>query len=224
MSPLLPPTQGVAGKNLDETPRYLPLTYDHAVKICSDSTETAIAAFAGHGAIGQQTVSDFFSRVAANLNIEPASQDARVQQLGEEMVAARRAFFEELNLPFDQAPQTTILLAAPPLGAVGPRVWRIVLSGSEFHTQEILQGAGVWLEADAGFTLTLLYGWNTAIAEEVRKALGVDEKRFNRQSLHNVTCLPFPESTSGQCLSKMLWTSPCFAPRLKSRWSASCPE
>jgi hypothetical protein len=171
-------TQGIAGKNPDGTPRYLPQTYDHALKICSDLTGTAIAAFAGHGAIGPQTVSDYFSRVEATLDIEAQFQDARIQELANDMVEARRGFFQKIGIAFEQAPQTTILLAAPPVGAVAPRVWRLDLIGAGVQVQEILQAGGVWLEGNAGSTLTLLYGTNPQIMEELQKALGVDSTVF----------------------------------------------
>lgn len=171
-------TQGVAGKNPDGTPRFLPQSYDHAIKICHDFSETAIAAFAGHGAIGAQTVTDYFSRVTANLDADAPSQDARVQRLVDDMVVARREFAKQINLPFDQSPQTTVLLAAAPSGAVAPRVWHIDLNGSRATVKEILQNPGVWLEGNAGAALTLLYGSSGGIDDGLRRELGVDEATF----------------------------------------------
>lgn len=172
-------TQGIGGKNEDGTPRYLPQTYDHAVKICADFTETAIAAFAGHGAIGAQTVSDYFSRVEANLDVSPEVQDNRVQELGGGMVAARRDFFQGIGIALEQAPQTTMLLAAPPVGAVAPRVWRVELAGSDMQVQEILQAPGIWFEGNVESTLTLLYGSGGEIMGELQKALEVDSDTFH---------------------------------------------
>jgi hypothetical protein len=171
-------TQGLAGLNPDGTPLYLPQTYDHAVKISRDLSDTAIAAFSGYGSIGEQTTADYFSRLGANLLLPSTEQDSRVQEIAAGMVAARTAFSMKFKIPAEQVPTTILLLAAPPRDAVAPRVWRIELNGTSKDVSEILSFPGVWFEGDVNAVLTLLYGSSSIVMEGLRQELGVDPKRF----------------------------------------------
>lgn len=171
-------TQAPAGRNDDGTIRYLPQTYDSAVKLTSDLSETAIAAFAGHGNIGEQNATDYFSKIDANLNQDPSVQDQRVQEILADMALVRREFWAELRIPIEQAPSTTMLLVAPPAGATAPRIWRIDLVGSDGHIDEILQNAGIWFEGSIDMAMTLLYGCTSAQAVVLRRELGLDEETF----------------------------------------------
>jgi hypothetical protein len=53
-------TRCFAGFDPEGKPRFIDQTYDHAVKLVADRSETAIAAFAGNGNIGEQNAVDFF--------------------------------------------------------------------------------------------------------------------------------------------------------------------
>ena len=173
-------TQAPAGRNPDGTIRYLPQTYDSAVKIVRDFSETSIAAFAGHGNIGEQNATDYFSRVQAQMYQPPEIQDQRLREIVDEMVVARRDFWTELGLPLDQIPPTIVILAAAPQGATAPRVWRIELIGPEGAITEILKSAGVWFEGSIHMVMTLLYGLTGVQAEALRLELGVDQDVFSK--------------------------------------------
>lgn len=181
-------TQAWAGNNADGTPRFLPQTYDKAVKIVRDFSNTSIAAFAGHGNIGEQTVTDYFSRIAADLHTDVANQDQRVNLIAAQMAQARVDFANRLGFAPDQTPDTIGILVAPPAGAVAPRLWRIQLHAAESSVAEILANPGVWFEGSAGSVMSLLYARSAPFAEGLRQALGVDEPAFtaamNLQAQH----------------------------------------
>lgn len=65
------------GTKEDGTPNYVPQTYDHAVKITQDASSSAIAAFAGHGTIGEQNAVDYFARQHLDLHATLPSRTKR---------------------------------------------------------------------------------------------------------------------------------------------------
>jgi hypothetical protein len=151
-------TIGIGGRDTDGKPILLKQTFDNAIKVATDETHSAIAAFAGHGMIGNEVVTEYFAgQQLGSFRREPAAQDEAIRGLIGEMVEARRAVFEPAGV-FDSAPETTIILAAPGVGQP-PRVWQVTLKGSSFEMLEILQHGGVWLAGTCDIAIPLLYGF-----------------------------------------------------------------
>ncbi len=171
-------TSAVVGKNPDGSPRWVPQTYDHAVKLTKDASGTAIAAFAGNGNIGEQNAADYFSRVVADLHCEPDDQDARVQSIAKAMSQARIDVAARLGVAIAQLPETVVLLAAAPKNGIAPRFWRLELKADDAKIDEILQAAGVWFEGNADIAFALMYGALPAFEEGLRSVLGVDPTEF----------------------------------------------
>lgn len=183
-------TQAYVGNNPDGTPRFLPQTYDQALKIVRDLSNTAMAAFAGNGNIGEQTVTDYFSRVAADLHTDEPTQDQRVENIAVQMAQARTDFATRSGFPADRTPATIVLLAAPPHKAVAPRLWRIALEGAGHTVTEILKSPGVWFEGNADSVLSLLYGRLSQFTEAVRVHLGIDDKALADAHMAHSYLLP----------------------------------
>lgn len=171
-------TQSFVGVNDDGTPRWMPQTFDHAVKIVKDHSSTAIAAFAGFSNIGEQNAVDYFARLHANLHLAAEARDPVVKDLAAAMVDERRRASEKYGFAFKEAPQTIALIAAPPVDRAAPRLWKIDLVGEEADVQEILNWPGVWVEGSAGITFALLHGLGGERLEAVRAKLSVEPAVF----------------------------------------------
>jgi hypothetical protein len=173
-------TQGPAGKNPDGTVRWLPQTYDHAVKITQDGSSTAVAAFAGHANIGHQSAVDYFARQDLWLEVAPAEQDEKLRAMANRMMEERHRAAATYGYPPENMAPTTILLAAPPTEGVAPRVWRIGLQGKDAEVREILQTPLVWFEGSPAATMALLYGLDGQRAEALRERLGIEPETFQQ--------------------------------------------
>jgi hypothetical protein len=173
-------TQATGGIEADGTPRLIPQTYDHAVKLVQDRSGSLIAAFAGYGNIGKQAAADYFSRLELAFPTATDAQDVRLRGIVDDMVTERKAFFKELNIPPGKIPQTSAMLAAASVDRLAPRIWRVSLEGETSSVIEILQNPGVWVEGSSDLALTLLYGHTGVQWEELRRALGVGGDEFEK--------------------------------------------
>lgn len=171
-------TQSVAGINEDGSPNFILQTYDHAVKITLDHDETALAAFAGNGTIGEINATDYFSTRSANLAGDRVEQDKAIKEMLGDMVETRKQFFLARELSPDQAPFTIALIAAAPRGERAPRVWRLELNGFSGEVNEILENSGVWFEGQNDNVLSLFYGYRAEYIGEVKSKLDIDEEKL----------------------------------------------
>jgi hypothetical protein len=152
-------TMGIGGRQPDGKPIFVTQTFDNAIKIAQDETASAIAGFAGHGLIGNQTVTDYFAmQHLTDLRRERPTQEEALKRLVADMVEQRRAFYEPLGAS-EIAPETVVILAAPNADPPSTRVWQITLRGNTSDVLEILHKGGVWLAGACHVALPLLYGF-----------------------------------------------------------------
>src|SRR5689334_12495138 len=95
-------TVGIVGHDENDQPRFVDQTYDNAVKIVSDRSNTTMAMIAGHANIGQESAMDFF--MARDLREFSASgdQDQRLSDLVNSMVDQKKKFWESVQVPEDK--------------------------------------------------------------------------------------------------------------------------
>jgi len=179
-------TVGFSGTGPDGNPLYLPQTYDHAVKVVHDLSETTVAAFAGFGNIGEQSASDYFSRLSVFLSRPGAEQDDAVESLMTDMVEHRQRFFTKIGISPDARQSTRCLLLGSPTDRTAPRVWRISLEGEGASRMEILQTPNIWLEGSYDAAFPLLFGHSGSYFEAVRQKLGLDQPCFDDVMAHAI--------------------------------------
>ena len=193
-------TQAIGGFDDDGTPRFLPQTYDHAVKIVQDRSGSAICAFAGYANVGPQNAAGYFSCLNLKFGEDPAEQDGEIDRMVAGMFEERNKFFDQLKVPPENRAVTSLIVAAGANGSLVPRFWRIVFEGETSDVTPILQAPGVWLEGSADLAMTLLYGYTGVQLDTIKTALGIDNKGFEKASdavtrlapIHRINFWPMP--------------------------------
>lgn len=173
-------TSGLAGFEQDGTPRWVKQTYDGATKVVHDRDCNIMVMVAGHANVGDVGATDFVSTLNFPYYGGSAStdQDDGLQALLiDPMVSRKRARWEATQIPPDQWPGPTMLLAASSSDGLTPRVWLAELSGEGFQLSEPFTGPGIRLEGSFLDAFTLLYGYSPSVLEEVATLLDVEPAR-----------------------------------------------
>lgn len=170
-------TSGIIGYEENGSPRWVEQTYDNATKVVHDGSKTLMALVAGEANIGQETATDFImTRGLSNL-AGPGDQNAEIAKLVSSMVERKRAYWETTQVPSENWPGPTLLLAAPASSSDVPRVWRVRLDGPDSAIEEVLTSPGIRLEGSYNEAFGLLYGFHPEVLTEVTSQLGVDMPR-----------------------------------------------
>jgi hypothetical protein len=110
-----------------------------------------------------------------------AEQDTGLRSIVlEPMVERKRARWAVSQVPPEQWPGPTMLLAAASPDSITPRVWRADLSGPDVQLSEPMSGPEVRLEGSYWDVYGLLYGYEPRVMTEVCELLDVDAARFHR--------------------------------------------
>jgi hypothetical protein len=168
-------TAALAGFNQDGTPRWLPQTYDNAVKVARDLSGRMMAMVAGHASIGETIATDFIT--TRDLNPRTPSVEAQTDHLWElisQMVDTKRSYWATTPIQPDDWPGPVMLLAAPAADGSRPRVWRIDLSGPGASAQEILQNPYIRLEGSFNEIYSMLYGRDPEVLQSLIAQLNLD--------------------------------------------------
>lgn len=167
-------TSGIIGYEENGDPRWVEQTYDNATKVVHDGSKTLMALVAGEANIGQETATDFImTRDMSILGASP-DQDEHISRLVSSMVDRKRVYWETTQVPPENWPGPTLLLAAPSPQANVPRVWRVRLDGPEAETEEILASPGIRLEGSYNETFGLLYGNHPEVLTGLANQLGIE--------------------------------------------------
>ncbi|WNZ59924.1 hypothetical protein QEG98_28380 [Myxococcus sp. MxC21-1] len=169
-----------APTGLDPTgkPVFVSQSYDNAFKIVHDTSQSAMAMFIGAANIGAGSAMSYFSRLSLSLDTTPEKQNSRVTAFTQDVETDRHSYWSSSGLPREKWPGPITILAAPPTGALTPRVWRLDFTHQGTH-QEILPIPGVWLEGSSRQAFNLLYGIDPPVIESIKNELEVDEAEWN---------------------------------------------
>lgn len=183
-------TAGLIGYDEKGSPQWVEQTYDNATKVVHDRSQTVMAMVAGHANIGRDTATDFIStqdliRLKLVASIEDQERD--ITNLIAAMVERKRAYWETTQVPPDNWPGPTVLLAAPSVKGV-PRVWRAQLDGQESQVSEILTRPWIWLEGAYNEAFTLLYGYDSSVLDSLSKQLGIEWGKL-QETVNNLKVL-----------------------------------
>lgn len=157
----------VAGLKEDESPHWVEQTYDNATKVAHDLNKRLMVMVAGHANVGRVATTDFISRKSFQLFNDTAAQDQAVFDLVNALAEEKRLFWSESQVPEEQWPGPTLLLASPGPGGLEPRVWRVRLEGSGFGTEDILQSPSIRLEGAYAEAYSLLYGFHPEVLGKI---------------------------------------------------------
>jgi hypothetical protein len=149
-------------------------TYDNATKVVHDGSRTLMAMVAGEANIGQETATDFImTRDFGSLQFS-ADQDSEISKFVASMVERKKTYWEKTQVPPENWPGPTLLLAAPSSQGNVPRIWRVRLDGPESEIEEILTSPGIRLEGSYDETFGLLYGHHSEVLRGLARELGID--------------------------------------------------
>lgn len=166
-----------AGVDSKGAPLFVSQSYDNAFKIVHDTSQSAMSMFVGAANIGADSAMSFFSRLDLALNTTPEKQNSRISVFTNDVEAERQKYWGPFNLPREKWPGPITILAAPPSGALTPRVWRLDFSNRSPHA-EILENPGVWLEGSYSQAFTLLYGIEGRTTQMIKEALRLTDEEI----------------------------------------------
>lgn len=170
-------TRGVVGIEDSGEPRWQEQTYDNATKVVHDRNHALMAMVAGYANLGQVTATDFISTQSFSMGGTNEEQDRWVNELISAMVERKRAYWSTTQVPPENWPGPTLLLATPGTwGKNNPRVWRTELEGEGSKVSEILQEPGIKLEGSYDEVFCLLYGIHFEVLKGVCAELGIAEE------------------------------------------------
>jgi hypothetical protein len=172
-------TQGVVGFDENRAPVWQTQTYDHAVKVVHDRTETLMSMAAGHANIGNIAATDFISSHSLTIGENVQEQDRNVRALVDSMEATRRSYWESTQVEPDRWPGPTLLLAFPAPDRRTPRIWRVALEGAQPNIEEIMQEPGIRLEGAYNEVFSILYGWHPQVLDGFRRFLEISDARMS---------------------------------------------
>jgi len=136
-----------------------------------------MAMVAGHANIGRTAATDLISTQVFKV-ADPASElDQKIDLLVQFMVTRKSDYWKTTQVPPEQWPGPTLLLAAPGPAEV-PRVWRVDLVGEAATKTEILTSPAIKVEGSYDEVFGLLHG----IHPEVLNGMGI-ELNFPAESL-----------------------------------------
>ncbi|MBI2218780.1 MAG: hypothetical protein HYU51_15960 [Candidatus Rokubacteria bacterium] len=181
-------TSGIEGIQEDGSPLWLEQTYDNATKVVHDRSRTLMAMAAGHANVGRLPASDVIARMTLPRTGSNASQDTEISALVKRMVEMKSEYWKTTDIPADQWPGPTLLLAAPSPDGETPRVWQVKLAGAGSEMTEILTDPGLKVEGSYDEVFALLYGIDSAVIRAIRQELGVSAEKF-REALANAKVL-----------------------------------
>lgn len=181
-------TSGVAGYEEDGSPRWVEQTYDNATKVVHDRSQTLMAMVAGHANIGRVTATDFVSTQSLELPGSRENQDQQIASVVSAMVYRKRDYWATTQVPPENWPGPTVLLAAPWPAENIPRVWRVRLDGPESNVSEILTEPGIRLEGSYDEVYGLLFGYEPSVLTGIRDELGVPPDRL-KEAITNLKVL-----------------------------------
>lgn len=162
----------VAGLKDDGSPHWVEQTYDNATKVAHDLRNRLMVMVTGHANVGRASATDFVMRKAFAVFGDAAAQDQAIAALVNEMVEEKRLFWSQSQVPEEQWPGPTLLLASPGPGGMEPRVWRIVLEGKGASIEEILSQPAIRLEGSYAEAYSLLYGFHPDVLGRIAGQLG----------------------------------------------------
>ncbi len=169
--------RGLAGLEEDGSQRWVNQTYDNAVKVVCDRSRTAMALFAGNVNLGQISAIDFF--MANDLSgIRLDQQEKVIQSLVESMDAKKHEFWSQTEVPADNWPGPSILIATPPTTGTAPRIWLLRLLGEKGTFEEVLKIPSVILEGAYYEVFSLLYGYHPTVLEGFADTLKVSKEEI----------------------------------------------
>lgn len=171
-------TSGVVGLEEDGSPRWVEQTYDNAIKVVHDRSQTVMAMVAGEASIGRIRATDYISRSDLEGFRHSAKQDEDIANLAKHMMEVKREYWTTTTVPPEKWPGPTVLLAAPSPDGTVPRIWRVVLEGADPQISEILTEPGIRLEGSYDEVYCLLYGLDYSVTMALAEALGVERDRM----------------------------------------------
>jgi hypothetical protein len=137
-----------------------------------------MAMVAGPANIGQVSATDFIAAQSFGSYSSKDDVNRKVSELVGSMEAKKKEYWEKTDVPSDDWPGPTILMATAALGYGDLCVWRVLLGGSGSKVSEVLLEPGIRLEGAYDEVFSLVYGYNWEIVVGICKELGVsDEKR-----------------------------------------------
>jgi hypothetical protein len=166
-------TRGVIGLQEDGNPRWVDQTYDSATKVVHDRNRVLMAMVAGPANIGRMSATDFISKLSFERFDSPEQQGLAVQALVSTMVDQKRTYWQTTEVPAEDWPGPTVLLATPGSDGSLPRTWRVDLNGEGSSVDEILDQPGIRLEGSYREVFSLLYGYDPEILDAFCKQLQI---------------------------------------------------
>lgn len=176
-------TRAVAGLEADGSPRWVEQTYDYATKVAHDSGRRLMVMVAGHANVGRVAATDFVSRKSFGLFNDAATQDESIRNLVSEMADEKRRFWAESQVPEEQWPGPTLLLASAGPGGLDPRVWRVMLGGSGFSIEVILSYPAIRLEGAYAEAYSLLYGFHPEVLDRIAGQTSVPSQQISQAAI-----------------------------------------
>ena len=164
-------TRGLAGRDENGELIWQEQTYDNATKVVHDRTKNLMAMVAGHANIGRTAATDLISTQAFNVTVPDSELDQKIDLLVQLMVTRKSDYWKTTQVPPEQWPGPTLLLAVPGPVEV-PRVWRVNLEGEAATSTEILTSPAIRLEGSYDEVFGLLHG----IHSEVLYGMGIELK------------------------------------------------
>ena len=172
-------TSGIIGYEENGDPRWVEQTYDNANKVVHDKSKTVMTMVAGEANIGLESATDLIMAWDLSSVSSNKDQDKALSEFVTSMVNRKRAYWEKTEVPSEDWPGPTLLVAAPSSKGSVPRVWRILLNGADSETQEILAFPHIWLEGSYNETFGLLYGYELTVLQGITDQLGIDKEKLN---------------------------------------------
>lgn len=170
-------TRGVAGLGEDGKPIWVEQTFDNATKVVHDRSRTAMAMVAGPANIGRIQATDYISKTNLENIRNSSKQEEEIEKLSKNMMEEKRQYWATTQVPPEEWPGPTVILAAPSSEGRDPRAWRIRLDGLEPRVSEILTEPDIKLEGSYDETFGLLFGYEFNVLEGIAAQLGVEVKR-----------------------------------------------
>ena len=169
-------TRGLAGISPEDgSLQWIDQTYDNATKVAHDQSHQLMAMVAGHANIGITQALDFIAMRAMAPAQTAEDQEAQINALLEEMVAAKRAFWSEAGVEPPEWPGPTLLLASYCPEHNAPKLWHVDLSGEGFECKPVLAYTGIYLEGSYRDVFGLIYGWRPDFITGLGAELHVDD-------------------------------------------------
>jgi len=133
-----------------------------------------MAMVAGSANIGQVSATDFISTQSFGLGGRKEDQDDRINKLISAMVEQKRTYWSTTQVPAENWPGPTLILATPGTwGEDNARIWRVELEGEGSKVSEILAEPGIKLEGAYDEVFCLLYGIHFDVLNGLCLELGI---------------------------------------------------